>query len=158
MASALPLNWSRIVLRGLLAGIAGGFLIDLFIYATSLMPQHASILGLWQFVASSAFGKIAYASTSYAWAGLAMHTVVSIAWGIGYAYISETQQAVNASPVLSGLIFGMVVYVVMQLALSSVGLLKITGGMQVVLAIVAHTIFFGLPVALVNDWQRPRLA
>lgn len=157
MASALPLDWSRIVLRGIASGIVGGLLIGLFIYFTNLAPHHAGILGLWQFIASSAFGTLAYSSTGFAWVGLTMHALVSIGWGVGYSYLSQTQQAVNKTPIISGLVFGLTVYVVMQLALATVGLLKITSGMQVVLAIVAHTFFFGLPVALVNDWQRPRL-
>jgi hypothetical protein len=158
MASALRLNWAGIALHGAIAGIAGGILIDLFIYVTTLLPEHASIFSLWQFVASSAFGKAAYTSMAYAWAGLAMHAIVSIGWGIGYAYLSETQPAVNASPLFSGILFGIIVYVVMQLALATVGLLKITSGTQVALAICAHTIFFGVPVALINDWQRSRLS
>lgn len=158
MATLPRLNWGRIVLRGIIAGVAGGILFDAFQYATTVLPSHSSIFALWQFVASSAFGSVAYTSAAYAWAGLGMHIVVSIAWGIGYSYLSETQTAVNAVPLFSGVLFGLIVYVVMQLALATVGLLKITSGSQVLLAICAHTIFFGLPVAMINDWQRPRLA
>lgn len=158
MASALPLDWGRIVLRGLVAGIVGGIFIDAFLYVATLSPQHASILTLWQFVASTAFGKIAFSSTAYAGLGAVMHFAVASGWGIGYSYISEKQSAVNTRPIISGLLFGVVVYVVMQMALASVGLLRITSGMQIVNGIIAHTIFFGIPVALVNDWQRPRIA
>jgi uncharacterized membrane protein YagU involved in acid resistance len=158
MASAQRLNWARVLARGAVAGIMGGILIDAFLYAATLAPNHEGILRLWQFIASSAFGKVAYTSLAYAWAGLAMHLLVSIAWGIGYSYLSATQPAVNASPIFSGVLFGIIVYVVMQLALASVGLLVIRSASQVLIAICAHTIFFGVPVALVNDWQRPRLA
>ncbi len=102
-------------MRGIASGIVGGLLIDLFIYFTSLAPHHAGILGLWQFIASSAFGTVAYTSTGYAWAGLAMHALVSMAWGVGYSYLSQTQQAVNKMPIISGLVFGLIVYVVMQI-------------------------------------------
>ncbi len=158
MASALSLNWGRIVLRGVVAGIVGGVLIDAFLYVATALPQHMSILGIWQFVASSAVGKVAFGSTGYAWLGLTMHFAVSMGWGVGYSYLSETQPAVNARPLVSGLLFGVVVYVVMQMALATVGLLVITSGMQVIIGIIAHTMFFGVPVALVNDWQRPRIA
>ena len=158
MATVTRLSWRRIVLRGVFAGVVGAVLFDAFIYAGVLAPSHASILSLWQFVASSAFGKVAFTSAGYAWAGLAMHAVVSIAWGIGYAYLSETQPAVNVRPIVSGILFGIVVYVVMQLALATVGLLKITSAAQVPLGVCARTIFFGLPIALVNDWQRSRPA
>jgi uncharacterized membrane protein YagU involved in acid resistance len=158
MASVQRLNWSRVVMRGALAGIAGGIFIDAFLYAATLAPHHASILEMWQFIASSALGKVAYTSLAYAWIGLAMHLAVSIAWGIGYSYLSETQPTVNTVPLFSGILFGFIVYVVMQLALASVGLLVMTSAAQVLITICAHTIFFGVPVALVNDWQRPRLA
>ncbi len=158
MASALPLDWGRIVLRGVTAGIAGGIFIDAFLYAATLAPRHASILALWQFVASTAVGKIAFSSTSYAWFGLVMHLAISAGWGIGYSYLSETQAPVNVRPFVSGLLFGVVVYIVMQMALATVGLLVIANGMQIIVGIVAYTFFFGVPVALINDWQRPRLA
>ncbi|HET9096232.1 MAG TPA: hypothetical protein VFN37_06195, partial [Candidatus Baltobacteraceae bacterium] len=124
MATVVPLNWGRIVLSGILAGIAGGICIDLFIYATSLLPAHASILSLWQFIASTGFGKVAYTSTSYAWAGVVMHFCVSIGWGTGYAYMARTKPVINKQPLISGFIFGLIVYIVMQFVLFSVQALK----------------------------------
>lgn len=158
MATVVPLNWGRLIARGVIAGIVGGILIDVCIYVFVLLPQHASMISLWQFVASSAFGKAAYTSTSYAWIGLLMHAGTSIAWGIGYSYLSEVQPAVNAQPVISGILFGLVVYVAMQIVLESVGLLVIKNAAQIGYGVLAHTIFFGVPVALVNDRLRPRLA
>lgn len=149
MATVVPLNWGRIVLSGIIAGITGGICIDLFIYATSLLPAHASILSLWQFVASTAFGKIAYSSTSYAWAGLGMHLITSVAWGTGYAYMAHTRPAINKQPLISGFIFGLIVYGVMQLVLFSVQELKVPDALAVYLSVIAHTVFFGIPVALV---------
>ncbi len=125
MAFAAPFNWSRIVLSGVLAGIVGGIFFDAFVYLASLVPAHASILSLWQFVASTALGRVAFASASYAWAGAAMHFAVSICWGIGYAYTAQTKPAINKQPLISGFIFGLVVYVVMQFVLFSVQALKV---------------------------------
>lgn len=148
MASVVPLNWGRLVLSGIIAGVVGGICIDLFIYLTSLLPAHASILSFWQFIASTGFGKVAYTSTSYAWAGLVMHFLVSIGWGIGYAYMAHTKPAVNKQPLISGFLFGLVVYIVMQFVLFSVQALKVPDMLSVYLAVVAHTVFFGIPVAL----------
>lgn len=158
MATVVPLNWGRIITRGVAAGVCGGILIELFVYFTRLAPEHTSILSFWQYIASSAFGKAAYTSTSYAWIGLGLHAATSIAWGIGYAYLSDVQPAVNARPILSGILFGLVVYVAMQIVLESVGLLVIKNGAQIGYGVLEHTVFFGVPVALVNDWLRPRRA
>ncbi len=153
MASVASLNWGRLVLRAIAAGIVGGIFIDLFIYLTTIMPQHGSMISLWQFIASTAFGSAAFASQSYAWIGLAIHFAVSIAWAAGYTYLASTQPGVNARPVVSGLVFGFVVWCIMQLALYTVQELHITSATQVVLSIIAHMLFFGLPVALVVHAQ-----
>jgi len=149
MSTPYPLSWGRIALSGVLAGVAGGISIDAFIYLTSLLPTHASILSLWQFIASTAFGKAAYTSSSYAWAGACMHFVVSIAWASGYAYVAQSKPAVSKQPLLSGLLFGLVVYVVMQFVLFSAQALKVPDALSVYLGVVAHTVFFGIPVAYV---------
>lgn len=147
MATALPLNWGRIVLSGVLAGIVGGITIDLFIYLTNLLPAHASMLSFWQFIASTGFGKVAYTSTSYAFAGLIMHFCVSIAWAIGYAYMARTKPIINKQPLISGFIYGLVVYVVMQFVLFSVQALKTPDAVSVYMGVLAHTVFYGIPVA-----------
>jgi hypothetical protein len=149
MASVAPLNWGRIVLSGVLAGLAGGILFTLFIYATSLLPAHASILSLWQFVASTAFGKAAYGSPSYAWAGLALLLLAAMGWGIGYAYLAQSKPVVNKQPLISGFIFGIIVYIVMQFVLFSVQALKVPDAVSVYLDVVAATVFYGVPVALI---------
>jgi hypothetical protein len=155
MASVVRLNWSRIVLHGVIAGIVGGILIELFLYIAQLLPAHTSAIAAWQFIASTAVGKVAFTSASYAWLGLAMHFCVSIAWAIGYNYLAKTQRSINGQPVISGLVFGLVVYVVMQLVLFSVQLLTITSVRQIVVGIIAHTVFFGLPVAMTTRALQP---
>lgn len=149
MATTLPLNWGRIVLCGVLAGIVGGVCLDLFIYLTSLHAAHTSALSLLQFIATAGFGKPAYTSTSQPWAGVAMHFLVSIAWGVGYAYMASTKPAINKNPLISGFIFGLVVYVVMQFALYTVRALETPDALELYLTVVAYTVFFGIPVALV---------
>ena len=149
MSTVAPLNWGRIVLSGALAGLAGGILFMLFIYAASLLPAHASILSMWQFAASTAFGKAALSAQSYAWAGLALMLLAAIGWGVGYAYLARSKPAVNKQPLISGFIFGLIVYVVMQFVLFSVQALKVPDAVSVYLDVVAVTVFFGIPVALI---------
>ncbi len=149
MATVAPFNWGRIVLSGALAGIAGGICFNLFLYLTSLLPAHASVLSLWQFAASTAFGKSAYSSPSYAWIGLLMLFIAGIGWGIGYAYMAHARPAINKQPVTSGFIFGLIVYIVMQFVLFSVQALKVPDIVSVYLGVLSATVFFGVPIALV---------
>lgn len=148
MATLAPLNWGRIVLSGVLAGLVGGIIFMLFVYLTSLLPVHATILSLWQYAASTAFGKAAFASPAFAWAGLAMMLLAAAGWGVGYAYLAHTKPAVNKQPLISGFVFGLVVYVVMQFVLFSVQALKVPDALSVYLGVLAATVFFGIPVAL----------
>jgi hypothetical protein len=82
-----------------------------------------------------------------------MHFAVSIAWAIGYGYLAVTQPGVAARPVISGLGFGFVVWGIMQLVLYTVQALHIASFGDALIDIVAHTVFFGLPVALVTSSQ-----
>src|SRR5579872_5628498 len=102
MAFVAPLNWSRILMSGAAAGIVGGICFNAFIYLAGLLPAHASVLSLWQFSASTAFGKAAFTSPSYVWIGLVLIFAAAIGWGIGYAYIAHSRPAVNKQPVISG--------------------------------------------------------
>lgn len=153
MASVARVDWGRLAARAFVAGIAGGILFDIFLYFAVLLPQHISLIAAWQFIASTAFGKVAFTSASYAWIGLLMHFCVSVAWAAGYGYLAETQPGVNARPLTSGLVFGFVVWGVMQLALYTVQELHIANFAEAILNIIGHTVFFGLPVALVTHAQ-----
>ena len=57
--------------------------------------------------------------------------------------------ALGARPVRSGLAYGVVVYAGMQLLLAVVGAFHAPTPSTLALALVDHTVFFGLPVALV---------
>lgn len=149
MATVAPMNWGRIVLSGALAGIAGGICFDLFLFLTTLLPGHASVLSLWQFAASAALGKSALGSPSSAWIGLALLFAASIGWGIGYTYLAHTRPQINKQPPISGFVFGVIVYLVMQFVLFSVQALKVPDIMSVYLGVLGSTVFFGIPIAFV---------
>src|SRR5579862_3193475 len=125
MAFVAPLNWSRILASGALAGIVGGIFFNAFLYFAGLLSAHASVLSLWQFAASTAFGKAAFTSPSYVWIGLALIFAAAVGWAIGYAYMAHSRPAINKQPIISGFIFGAIVYIVMQFVLFSVQALKV---------------------------------
>jgi uncharacterized membrane protein YagU involved in acid resistance len=149
MASALDLAWGRVLRAGVIAGLAGAFCMHAFVYVATLLPQHASILSLWQWVASAAVGKVAYTSPSYAWLGLALHLLTSIAWATGYVYIAQRNAAVQRAALIAGLAYGAIVYLLMQFVLYTAQMLQSADALSIYLALLAHTVFYGVPVALV---------
>jgi hypothetical protein len=115
-------------LRGAAEGAAGGLLFGLVYFP--------AVLG--RVPAGPEFAEYA-----------ALYAAACLAWGIGYAYLAETQPQVNRFPVLSGLSFGVVVYVVAQLVLYGIAAEQIHTAQQVVFGLSATCLFFGLPVALI---------
>ncbi len=95
----------------------------------------------------AAGGRRSWASPTYA-EFLGLYAAVCIGWGIGYAYLAATRPQINRFPVLSGLTFGAVVYVVTQLALYGAAAELTHTAQQVAYGITAACLFFGLPVAL----------
>ncbi len=125
--AALVLDWRRIALRGAAAGSIGGVLLGSLLLAA----------GGRRYAVSPQFGE-----------SLVLYAAICIAWGIGYAYLAATRPQLDRRPVLSGLTFGLVVYVVVQLALYGVGAEQTHTAQQVAYGIAATCLLFGLPVAL----------
>ncbi len=149
MASTVRIHWSSILKQAFLAGIAGAIAFDLYLWLTTVLPSHGSMLVLWQWVASGAIGAVAMAVPAYAWLGLLMHLVVSIAWAGGYAYLASTQPFLNKRWPISGVFYGLMVYVFMQLFLLGAHLLAVPSPLEALNTVIAHCVFFGLPVAFV---------
>lgn len=140
----------RILIPGAIAGVGGGVLLGICFWLTAALPQYPGAVALLQFVASAAIGKGAFSTSGYAWLGLVMHLCASAGWGIGYAYLAQTRAAVNARPAISGIIFGLVVWLVMQVVLGASNSLPAPAVRTITLEIVAHTLFFGVTVAYVS--------
>ena len=148
MASAPTLDWSKILIRGLIAGIIGGILIDVFLYFAVMAPMHQPITVIWQSVAANALGKSAFSNPGSAWLGLVMHFAVSIAWGCAFSYVAHTRPQVPAHPYLSGVVFGVIVMIIMNIVqMAANGMPQLTVQFLLV-GLIAHCIFFGLPVSL----------
>jgi hypothetical protein len=155
-SSARP-SWSRILMQALLAGIAGGFVFDSYLWLTTLLPQHAGIASLWQWIASTALGKPAPANSDGALIGAAMHAIVSIGWAGGYAYIAATRPATTQRWIVSGIVYGLIVYTIMQVILLADNNFTYPPNPNAfVNALIAHAVFFGIPVAFVVRVLRPR--
>jgi uncharacterized membrane protein YagU involved in acid resistance len=150
MASTPPVNWARVIREAIAAGITGGIIIEIYLYLTTVLPAHGSLLIMWQGIASAAIGNVAHSSISYAWLGLVIHFIVSIGWAGGYAYFSQTQAFVDRRWAISGLVYGIIVYFFMQLLLIGArAWVEPPTPLDALNALIAHMVFFGIPVAFV---------
>lgn len=150
MKSSVRVSWTRVAVVGIVAGLIGATTFDLYIWATTLVPAHQSIGELWQWIASTALGKRALGDRADASVGAAMHAVVSIGWAGGFAYVAAANPVAARRWVPAGLVYGIVVYAVMQtILLADNNFVYPPNPNAFVNAVVAHAVFFGLPVAYV---------
>jgi hypothetical protein len=155
MGSRARASWTRIVAQALVAGLAGGTLLDLYLWATTLVPAHGRLAAMWQWIASTAFGPAALADPAYAYVGAAIHALVSVGWAGGYAYVAAVNPLADRRWVLSGLVYGLIVYTIMQtILLADNNFTYPPTPNAFVNALVAHAAFFGLPVAYVVKIMR----
>ena len=159
MASSARPSWARILSQAVIAGIVGGILFDFYLWATTLLPVHGSILSLWQWIASTVVGKVAFTDPTYAVAGAVLHAIVSVGWAGGYAYVAATRPAATRQWVASGFVYGLIVYTLMQTILLADNNFSFPPDPNsFVNALVAHAVFFGIPVAYVVHVLQPRNA
>lgn len=140
------------VLRaGVIGGLVAGVVLDLFLIGAALLTTAGSpvaiLISLWQFVAEWAVGKTALSSPSYAWLGGAVHFLVSMAWGIGFAYAARQRPQVVQQPLVSGIVYGVIVWIGTQLVLVAAGLFRPPSPPEAETELIAYCLFFGLPLA-----------
>jgi hypothetical protein len=135
---------------GLIAGLLGGVLIDGYLLITVVAVAHrTTVAGFYQFVASSAIGRAAYGEPNAVLLGIALHASVSLAWGLGFAYVASRTPQIVARPLTSGIVYGIVVMLAMQLVEVAANVYTLPDTFALVNSLVAHTIFFGIPIAYV---------
>ncbi len=131
------------------AGIVGGIIVDLFL----ILVHAAPFPGVYMFIASGLVGKVAFTSSGYIALGILLHLLISIVWAAIYVVVFQ-----RLFPKLpwwgNAVIFGIVVMLGMNALLLGKGLEPaFPSGMGLVTNLVAHIVFFALPVAYVlrND-------
>src|SRR6185503_9143733 len=101
----------KVLSQGAIAGVAGGVALALFLFiALGLLPVHLTPV---QILTADAH----YVHADSPFVGLLAHLVVSVLWGIGYAYVAATRPAAVANPWLAGIVYGLVVWLLMQFIL-----------------------------------------
>ncbi len=149
--------WALVSRQALAAGVAGAVTYDLYLWLTVFRHFPAGMPGGWQSTAAAVVGRVAFTSPAFEWVGLAIHAIVSIAWAGGFAYLAARQPALTERWLIAGLLYGIVVYVVMGLILLAGNAFTMPANpTSFINSIVAHTLFFGVPVAFVVKLMEPR--
>ena len=131
------------VMTALVAGLIGGVVLDLKL----IFWNHAGIPQMWQFIASTAVGQVAFTNTAYAILGLVMHFAVSIFWAFAYVLVWSKMSSLR-NWIVGGIVWGAIVMLGMVSLLHfKVGMPWPTLDKTTFDSLVGHTVFFGLPVA-----------
>lgn len=142
---------ARMARAGVMGGIVGGIVLLAFLLGAGMLTSKASpaaiLVGLLQFSAEWALGKAALTSPSYAWVGAIVHFGSCIAWGLAYVYVARQRPQLVQQPGISGLAYGLVVWIGTQLVLVSVGLFLAPNPAEVETELIAYCLFFGIPLA-----------
>jgi MFS family permease len=137
---------------GILGGLAGAILIDAYrLIVETLAHGSGEMERHYRRVAAAVIGSIAYAYPGAAYAGVAIHVIIAITWGVGYTYVALQSPRVAHRPIVSGFFFGVVVYISMAIISALSGIVVHMSPQSVFYELIAHTIFFGIPLALVVD-------
>jgi hypothetical protein len=132
------------IITGVVAGLIAGAIVDAFLFATGTLTWPKS----YEFIASALAGKIAFESSAYVPLGIAIHFAISVGWGALFGLAAQRYRALIAHPLTSGFAFGVVVLIAMQLLLLAAGMWQAPRAAgQIVIELVSHTVFFGMPIA-----------
>jgi len=142
------------VIAGLAAGLTGA--VTIFLYLTISLPLflHIAPVNLYEWDASNIVGL--YTATHEPVAatvliGQSAHIVVSIIWGVVFVALLRVVASVARLPVAWGIMYGVFVMLFMHYLVVPLGhapqIPYTVAGFTNTL--VAHTLFFGVPVALV---------
>jgi len=141
----------RGIVTGVTAGLIAGAIIDAYAFAAIfVIAGGVDVVREYQYTAAILIGKIALTDPAYAWLGLAAHFAISAVWGAGYVYAAARAPQLDAYPLVSGIVYGGVVYLLTLLfGLAStaqhVPEISTLGN-----GVIGYTLFFGVPIALMS--------
>jgi uncharacterized membrane protein YagU involved in acid resistance len=139
------------------SGIAGWLLIDLYLVVThGLIFHDANALQISQWDASNALGPAAFnGGVPAALLGLVMHFCVSLIWAAIFVAVALRVPALLSHPLISGTIFGLVIFAVMIYGIVPLGhaVQVATTSPKLFNSVLAHIVAFGIPVALIVSYR-----
>jgi len=149
MVLASSAELARAARPGVLAGLVGALLLDAYRLGLGYAAHGELPEDHYRYVASGLIGSAAYALPGAAYLGVAIHLALAITWGIGFAWAALRSPDVVRRPITSGAFFGVLVYVVTRLMTFAAGIAHPETPRETFVDLVAHTIFFGIPIALI---------
>jgi len=138
---SLRLSNASLLVPAVFAGIIGGIIVDAYL----ILSGQAPFPTIWQFVASTLVGKVAYTSPAYIALGLAMHFAISIFWAVLYLYVWRALNTPN-NWVLGAVALGIAADIGMSILLAATGNARPLGVVPIVMGLITHIVFFALPV------------
>ena len=142
--SKLAMSWLTIIMAGIIAGTLDA-LAAIVVY--SIPP-----VSLFQFIASAAFGQVAFASLSpYLWWGIFFHYLISMAWATVFVLFYPLLRQIAKNWVIRGIAYAILIWIVMnlivlpmtQLAPAKVSVQSVSVAMLILILMV------GLPIAYI---------
>lgn len=134
---------------GLIAGIGGGILTDLFLIAAQAAFGTTPGGGIAGFIASAVLGSPGMTSPAAVAIGVLLQLCVAVGWALGYVYLVRREPQLIARPWLSGAAFGLVVYTFVKIVGLGSGLYHPPNPFEVGVSLIAYIGFYGIPVALI---------
>jgi len=143
------------IVTGVTAGLIGGVLIEAYSFAAIwFLLGSVDVVREFQYTASGLIGPAALSDPVYAWLGVAAHFTISIVWGIGYMYVAARAPQLDAQPLISGSVYGLVVYLLMLMFQIPIDVQHALKFSTLGNGLIAYTIFFGIPIALIARVRR----
>ena len=138
---------------GLVAGIAAGVLMDVFLFAMQLAGGTPvdKLAENFVFIAAVLLGPGASTSPIAVPLGIVLHFCVAVGWALGYIYLVRSQPQLVLRPWISGAAYGLVVYVFMEIILITAGLYHRVAPGLLFTQMAAHIVFYGIPVAVISS-------
>ena len=138
---------------GVIGFVAGTLDITGAIVVNVVILQRTSMLRILQSIASGIFGKSAYAGgMETALYGLLFHYIIATSWAAAYFFVFPIIPFFRTQKMLSGLLYGVVVWLVMNLVvlpLSNVGQGHFTL-QNVLIGLGILIVCIGLPISLIT--------
>src|SRR6266852_419464 len=149
----------HLLLMGAIVGMIGGILMALFtMLATVTYLQMGFFTPLYAFAApligpqplmTSLLQGVFYLALGPALLGLVVHLLWAAFWGMNFGLLARKLHLTGGVAIISGLVYGVLVMLVMSfIVVPIVGAPNLLQGVGTFVFIIAHALFYGLPLGL----------
>ena len=134
---------------GALAGLGCAALLDVYRLGVSFFENGALPEDHYRIVAAGILGAAAYALPGAAWLGLAVQLAAGALLGIAFAHAAKRVPEIVDRPLVSGTLLGLGAYALERFVAAVTKVARPQPLRLTFFECVAHTLFFGIPLAYV---------